>query len=263
MECFSKPCVSLIDGMVMGGGVGISLYGTHRVAGEGYRFAMPETMIGLFPDVGTAHVLGRMPGEIGVYLGLTGRSIGRADAFRLGLVTHCIAAAEFETIIAGLEDTQPVDPLLDDRHIDPGGGELDQYAATIASCFSQSAPAAIMDNLSAVTGPHAEWAQAVTTDLSARSPTSLAITLRHIREAKKLDLRETLIVDYRLACRCLDDHDLFEGARAVLIDKDNKPSWRPAAMRDDEDTRVESYFMPLGEAELSLPTRSQMQQSRA
>lgn len=85
IECFSKPTVALIDGMVMGGGVGISLYGTHRVAGEGYRFAMPETMIGLFPDVGVCHAFARMPGHMGTYLGLTGRTIGRADAYALGL----------------------------------------------------------------------------------------------------------------------------------------------------------------------------------
>ena len=144
-ECFSKPTISLIDGPVMGSGVGITLYGTHRVAGEGYRFAMPETAIGLFPDVGTAWTLSRLPDAIGMYLGLTGRSIGRADAYALGLLTHCIPAARFEEIKAALIDTWPVDPLLDERHVDPGPGELAPYAEHIARCFSAPTVEEIVD----------------------------------------------------------------------------------------------------------------------
>ncbi len=124
LECFMKPTVSLMDGVVVGSGVGISLYGTHRVAGERYSFAMPETGIGLFPDVGVSWAFARMPDAIGMYLGLTGRAIGRADAYRLGLATHCIPASRFEEIRAGLADADPVDPLLDGRHEDPGRGEL-------------------------------------------------------------------------------------------------------------------------------------------
>ena len=135
-ECFSKPTISLIDGPVMGSGVGITLYGTHRVAGAGYRFAMPEAAIGLFPDVGSAHALSRMPGGIGMYLGLTGRSLGPADAYALGLVTHCIRPARYEEIKAALIDTWPVDPLLDERHRDPGPSELEPYVGLIARCFS-------------------------------------------------------------------------------------------------------------------------------
>lgn len=122
LECFSKPTISLIDGAVMGSGVGISLYGTHRVAGEKYKFAMPETAIGLFPDVGVAHALARMPDEVGVYLGLTGRAIGRADALALGLVTHCVPGESFDAITAALAEADPVDPVLDSRHVDPRPG---------------------------------------------------------------------------------------------------------------------------------------------
>ena len=131
-ECFSKPTISLIDGPVMGSGVGISLFGTHRVAGEKYRFAMPETAIGLFPDVGTAWPLSRLPDSVGMYLGLTGRSIGPADAYALGLLTHCIPAARFEEIKAAFADTWPVDTILDELQVDPGPGELMPFAAHIA-----------------------------------------------------------------------------------------------------------------------------------
>ncbi len=135
-ECFSKPTIPLINGMVMGGGVGITLFGTHRVAGEGYRFAMPETQIGLFPDVGICHVFAKLERHVGMYLGLTGRTIGRADAYALGLVTHCIASRHFDAIKADIRDAWPVDPALDDRHEDPGPMELAPYAALIDECFS-------------------------------------------------------------------------------------------------------------------------------
>src|SRR6185295_1889291 len=104
LDCFTKPTVSLIDGVVMGSGVGLTLYGTHRAAGENYQFAMPETGIGLFPDDGVGWAFARMPDEIGMYLALTGRAIGRADAYRLGLVTHCLPAASFPDIMAAIED---------------------------------------------------------------------------------------------------------------------------------------------------------------
>ncbi len=263
IECFSKPTVSLIDGMVMGGGVGISVYGTHRVAGERYSFAMPETMIGLFPDVGVCHALARMPGHIGMYLGLTGRSIGRADAIALELVTHCISSAEFPAIIAELANTLPVDPLLDRRHTDPGPGDLPQHADTIAQCFSAAHVEAIIERLSAVVGRDQDWARDVAKDLNARSPLSLKVTHRHIRNSTALDLRQVLQIDYRLGCRFLDGHDFYEGTRAVLIDKDGQPKWQPARMADVTPAMIEDYFAPLGDAEWALPTRAEMQAARS
>jgi len=261
-ECFSKPTISLIDGPVMGSGVGISLFGTHRVAGERYRFAMPETAIGLFPDVGTAWTLSRLPHQIGMYLGLTGRSIGAADAYALGLVTHCIPAARFEEIKAALIDTWPVDTVLDERHADPGSGELVPYAPIIARCFSAPSIEEIVARLAAVEGAERAWAQAVVAELGSRSPTSLKVTHRHIREASAFDLRQTLVVDYRLACRFLDAHDFYEGVRAALIDKDGKPKWQPATLQEVTPSAVADYFAPMGSEELSLPTRPQMQAAR-
>jgi enoyl-CoA hydratase len=262
-ECFSKPTIPLINGVVMGGGVGISQYGTHRVAGENYAFAMPETMIGLFPDIGICHVLGRLPGEVGTYLGLTGRTIRRADAYALGLVTHCIDASEFDAVTSEICDAWPVDPALDDRHRDPGPGDLAPYAETIERCFSAPTVEDIVARLSGVTGSAADWAKNVAVDLRRRSPTSLKITLRHLREAPKRDLRETLRVDYRLAVRCLEDNDFYEGVRAALIDKDNEPRWRPSKLEAVTDGMVKLYFSSLGSAELALPSREDMQALRA
>jgi len=262
-ECFSKPTVSLIDGMVMGGGVGVSLYGTHRVAGPGYSFAMPETAIGLFPDVGVCHVLARLPDAIGLYLGLTGHAIGRADAYALGLATHCIDSAAFADIIEGLAAAHPVDPLLDSRHRDPEAGPLMQRRGLIADCFSGETPRDILDRLAAVGGREADWAAGVRADLLKRSPTSLAITQRHIRAAAALDLRQTLITDYRIGSACLAGHDFPEGARAVLIDKDGAPRWRPGRIEDVTGEIVDAHFAVPEGGDLVLPTRAEMQALRA
>jgi enoyl-CoA hydratase len=265
LECFSKPTVSLIDGMVMGSGVGISIYGTHRVAGERYLFSMPETGIGLFPDDGVASVFARLPGEMGMYLGLTGRAIGRADAYRLGLATHCIGASRFAEIEAGLADADPVDPLLDERHEDPGEGELDAHRDVMARCFSGASVEDILAQLENE-GRHgsadAPWCGGVLADLAQRSPTSLKVTFRHIREARARDLRQTLMLDYRLACRFLEGHDFYEGVRAAVIDKDRSPRWRPDRLGDVTDGMVERYFAPMPGGELILPTRQEMQAIR-
>lgn len=261
-ECFSKPTVSLIDGAVMGSGVGITAYGTHRVGGERYKFAMPETAIGLFPDVGTAWLLSRMPDQIGMYLALTGRSIGRADAFALGLLTHCIPAARYEEIKEALADTWPVDPLLDERHEDPGPRELADYAPHIAHCFSAPTVEEILVRLKEVEGPERDWAEGVLADLATRSPLSLKVTHRHVANARALDLRQMLQVDYRLACRFLDGHDFYEGVRAALIDKDGKPKWQPDRLEDVSAAMLDDYFASMGEDELVLPTRHEMQAAR-
>jgi enoyl-CoA hydratase/carnithine racemase len=259
LECFTKPTVSLIDGVVIGSGVGISLYGTHRVAGERYRFAMPETGIGLFPDDGVSWAFARMPGEIGMYLALTGRAIGRAGAYRLGLATHCIPAARFAEIAAGLAAADVVDDLLDARHEDPGAGELEAVEEAIARCFSADSVEGILERLRAERGAASTWAEGVVKDLLARSPTSLKITHRHVRLARTLDLRETLEQDFRLGCRCLDGHDFYEGVRAVLIDRDQAPRWRPGRLEEVSEAMVEAYFAPMGADELDLPSRAAMQ----
>jgi enoyl-CoA hydratase len=246
----------------MGSGVGITLYGTHRVAGARYRFAMPEVAIGLFPDIGAAHALAQMPGEIGLYLALTGRSIGPADAYALGLLTHCIPAERYEEITNALIDTWPVDPLLDARHVDPGQGELVPFAETIGRCFGAATVEEVLEQLSAIDGPQRAWAKSVIADIKAASPLSLKVTHRHLREAKACDLRQTLQIDYRLACRFLDGHDFYEGVRAALIDKDRSPRWQPARLEDISPAMVEDYFAQLGSDELILPTRKEMQAAR-
>ncbi len=262
LDCFSKPTVSLIDGLCMGSGAGLSSYNTHRVGGAGYKWAMPETAIGLFPDVGIAHLLARMPWPIGLYLGLTGRIVERADAYWLGLLTHCIDAAHYPHILEQLADVQPVDPLLDGLHATQGRGPLQDEAGMIRDFFSAATLPEIFEGLERATGAGKDWAQRTLADLKTRSPMSLAITHRHIRDCRTLDLRETLIQDYRLACRCMDAPDFAEGVRAALIDKDHAPRWSPARLEDVSKADVDRYFASLGAEDLPLATREEMQAAR-
>lgn len=262
LECFSKPSVALIDGMVAGAGAGIAQVATHRVAGAAYSFAMPEVRIGFFPDDGVAHALARLPGEVGMYLGLTGRWIGRADAFALGLATHCIDAGDHETIRAGLADAEPVDPLLEALHRDPGPGQLAPWREAIAHCFSGQSLAEIRARLAAESGAARDWAQGVLADLDKASPLALAVTHRHIREAAARDLRQTLMLDDRLGGGLLFGADFREGVRALLIDKDGAPRWRPPRHADVSLGMVEALFAPRFGDELVLPTRQEMQAAR-
>lgn len=262
LECFSKPTVSFINGICMGSGCGLTTYNTHRIAGEGYKFAMPETAIGLFPDVGLAHVYARMPWPIGLYLGLTGRTLTRADAYWLGLVTHCIDASHYAGIEAALADAQPVDPLLEALHRDPGKSALRADVGVITRFFSGTTLKKNIEALEHADGTTTAWAEATLAELRKRSPVSLHITDRHIRSARGLDLRQTLIQDYRLAARCLDGHDFIEGVRAALVDKDHKPDWQPKRIEDVTDDAVDTYFEPLEQGDLDLPTREEMQAAR-
>jgi enoyl-CoA hydratase len=259
IECFTKPTISLIDGAVMGLGVGISLYGTHRVAGERYRLQFPETGIGLFPGNGVGCTLARMPGEIGMYLALTGRPIGRADAYWLGLITHSVPARRFGEIRRELAAAEPVDQLLDDRHEHPGAGELQDLAPAIARCFSAESPEAIIARLRE---EPAGWAEGVVRELTRRSPTSLKVTHRHLRQAREWDLRTGLIAGYRLACRCVVEADFYQGVGALLDDGQRPAKWQPERLEEVSGEKLEGYFASLGADELQLASRAEMQAFR-
>lgn len=261
-ECFSKPTVSLIDGVVMGSGVGVTFYGTHRVAGESYSFRMPETAIGYVPDCGLSHAFARLPHAIGLYLGLTGAAVGPADALALGLVTHCIPRSDFPAIEAALADADPVDPVLDARHRDPGPSALLADAPRIGRYFSGPRLAAILAHLERPETEDRAWAAETLATLRGHSPLALCLTDRAIRNAADFDIRQTLIQDYRLAHRLVASADFREGVRARLIDKDQAPRWVHAMVEDVPTHEVEGYFAPLGPQELALPSRTEMQAAR-
>lgn len=262
LECFMKPSVSFINGMCMGSGAGLTCFNTHRIAGENYSWAMPETAIGLFPDVGIAHVLARMPWPVGLYLGLTGRRIGGADAHWLGLATHCIPSQHHDAILAALAAAEPVDPILDALHAAEGKAPLQAEMGLIRDFFSEDSLEKIIAKLRRSAGASEDWGGATLAELESRSPISLAITDRHIRTCRDLDLRSTLIQDYRIACRCLAAPDFGEGVRAALVDKDQSPNWSPAKLADVSAALVAAYFEPLGSEDLVLPLRAEMQNVR-
>jgi enoyl-CoA hydratase len=262
LECFSKPTVSFIDGTVMGTGVGISLYGTHRIAGDNYRFSMPETAIGYFPDCGVAHAFARMPHAIGLYLGLTGADVGPADALALGLVTHCIPAAELRAIRKHVADADPVDPVLDSRHRARQEGPVMASAERIERYFDAPFLSDIVHRLEKPRAGDGAWAAETLRLIRARSPLASCLTFRAIVEAAGLDIRETLLQDFRLAWRLAEEPDFLSGARAVLIEKRCRPVWRHARIEDVPAGLVEDYFAPLGIDELALPTRSETQAAR-
>ncbi|MEZ5816186.1 MAG: enoyl-CoA hydratase/isomerase family protein [Hyphomicrobiaceae bacterium] len=263
LECFSKPTVSFIDGKVMGTGVGITLYGTHRIAGEGYRFSMPETAIGYFPDCGVSHAFARMPHGIGLFLGLTGAEVGPADALALGLVTHTVPRTELDAISAHLAEADPVDPLLDKRQTALGEGPIMGAAERIQRYFDAPFLTDVLARLEKPREADRDWARQTLALLRARSPLALCLTFRAIVSAAGLDLRETLCQDFRLAWRLIEDGDFLEGARAVLLEKNRQPRWRHERVEDVPAGLIEDYFAPLGTDELALPMRSEMQSRRA
>jgi enoyl-CoA hydratase len=261
-ECFSKPTVALIDGLVMGSGVGITLYATHRVAAEGYRFSMPETAIGYVPDCGTMHAFARMPAGMGSYLALTGARVGPADAYALGLATHCIPRAELGEILARIADCDPVDPVLDGHHRDPGEGPITRDGTRIARYFDAPDVADIVARLSRPAPADGDWAAGILATLRAAAPLALALTHRALGQARGLDIRGALAQDYRLAHRIVAGPDFREGVRAHLIAKDRSPRWQHARVEDVPPALIEAHLAPLGADELVLPTRAEMQAAR-
>lgn len=259
LECFSKPSVSFINGICMGSGAGLSCYNTHRIAGENYRWAMPETALGLFPDVGVAKVLASLKWPIGLYLGLTGRHIGQADGRWLGLATHAIRSDKFADIEAAFADCQTIDPVLDGLDEQLPNGPLQTEQSLIEDYFSAPDLAGIIERLKSPTAASRDFAESTLAKFERLSPTSLAITDRHIRAARNLDLRETLIQDYRIAVRCLEASDFHEGVRALIIDKDKAPVWKPSGLSEVSEAEIDAYFAPLGADDLDLPLRSKMQ----
>jgi enoyl-CoA hydratase len=259
VECFPKPIVSLIDGPVMGTGAGLTLRGTHRVAARKYRFSMPETAIGFYPDVGVIHALARLQSGLGTLIALAGTPVDRATALRAGLVTHCVDAEVFDEIEARLQAADTVDPLLDALHrlpSDEDTASLEERLAA-AAIHGRQRPAEILAGLSAL-AEHDTRAADLLTLLKARCPTSLAVTSGFLALAASLDVRETLTMDYRVGARLLARKDFTEGIRAAIIDKDGAPRWQPATLAEVEDREIGQYFEPYPTGELELPTLAEM-----
>jgi enoyl-CoA hydratase len=249
---FAKPWIALLDGITMGGGAGVSVHGSHRIASEKLLFAMPETAIGIFPDIGANAFFNRCPGRVGLYLGLTGARIGAADALYAGLATHFVASERMRDLterLAGLAGAQ-IDRAIAEYAGDPGPAPLAALRPAIDRCFGHATVAAI---LAALAAESSDWARATLDTMTKASPTSLEITLRQLALGGDLAIEDVLRLDYRIALRCLQRPDFFAGVRALLIDKDGAPSWQPPRLAEITAAAIDFYFQPLGADELSFP----------
>jgi enoyl-CoA hydratase len=240
---YSKPYIALIDGMVMGGGVGISGHGTFRVVTDNTVFAMPEVAIGFFPDVGASRLLAQLPSKMGAYLAITGERIKAADMLYLGLATHHVAPASFEDIIKAMAEGEDAKTQLDRSILAPAAVPLAETKQKIANYFGSLDLHQIHALLIA---EKSGFAEKCLSTITARSPTSMAIALKQL-QAGVLDIDETLKRDFRLACHIIRGHDFPEGVRALLIDKDQKPVWKPARIEDINEDDIAAYFAPLPE----------------
>lgn len=251
---FPKPFISLIDKVCMGGGVGISVHGSHRVAGDRTMLAMPETAIGLFPDVGGSWFLPRLPGRSGYWLSLTGARLDAAAALELGLATHYVPSERHGEVIErlaaadfGSDAKATVDALLTELSGDLGTSEIAAYRFEIDRLFAGATVEAILEALRADGG---DWAREQADILDSRSPTSMKITLEQLQRGSELELEDCLTMEYRMSQACMAGHDFYEGIRAVLVDKDHKPRWQPERLEEVDRELVERHFAPLGEGEL-------------
>ncbi|OXB55169.1 hypothetical protein ASZ78_009176 [Callipepla squamata] len=279
-----KPYVALIDGITMGGGVGLSVHGHFRVATEKTVFAMPETAIGLFPDVGGGYFLPRLSGKLGYFLALTGFRLKGRDVLKAGIATHFVESAklpdlEKDLIALKSPSKENIAALLNSYHMQTKIDQekefvLDEHMEMInryseissillvrkpegksrnivsqISVFSANSMEEIVRKLKQDGSP---FAMKQLETLNKMSPTSLKLTLRQVREGASLSLQDVFTMEYRLSQACMKGHDFYEGVRAVLIDKDQSPRWKPAALEEVSDEFVDNCFKPLGSDDLKL-----------
>lgn len=248
-----KPYIALINGIVMGGGVGVSFHGSHRIVGPDVTFAMPEVGIGFFPDVGGSHLLSRLPGSTGQYLGLTGTRIGQADCLATGLATHAIEANAIDPMIERLAEAESIENILPEFAIDPEGGTLAAQQAWIDEAFSGKDLRDIFlacDVMQSAEGERAGWAERTLANLKDKAPLSLSVAHEQINRGNGQSLRDCMAMEYRILRRILPRSDFYEGIRTAIIDKGEKPVWSPASIDRVSKSDIEAIFAPLGDEEL-------------
>ncbi|MBN9590326.1 MAG: hypothetical protein BGN85_00620 [Alphaproteobacteria bacterium 64-11] len=239
---FPKPYVALIHGFVMGGGAGVSVHGSLRLADPEMSFAMPETGIGFIPDIGASHFLTRSPGRLGLYLGMTGARIGAADAQAAALVDAIVARTDFPALLDRLAEGEAPDAAADAFACKLPAGELAPHRRRVDTVFAASSVEAILERLDR---DGSVFARETAQTLRSRSPTSLKLVFRQLQAAQGLSLRQCLAMEYRLAMRVIEGHDFREGVRAALVDKDRNPHWQPQSLAAVPEQVIEAAFAPL------------------
>lgn len=249
---YAKPVVAFMDGITMGGGVGISLPCRYRIATENTRLAMPETGIGLFPDVGGGWYLSRLPGRMGQFLALTGHRLDGAACLALGLATHYLPGASLDGAKARIiADPRSIDSVLGDLAVTPPDAKIIAHRADIDRLFASDVLEHVFAALEADTG---DWAQAQLKLLRTKSPQTMKVSLRLLHEGEMMhDFADEMRQEYAVGCRVVQRHDFLEGVRAVIIDKDNAPRWNPDTPEGVTDHVIDQIFAPLPDDEAWTP----------
>jgi enoyl-CoA hydratase len=249
IRTYSKPVIPLIDGIVMGGGVGVSINASHRVAGERFAFAMPEVGIGFFPDVGGTYFLPRLARRAGVYFALTGLRAEAGDALAFGLARTFVPSARIGDLAEALEGDGLVEETLSRFARDPPSSALMKEADGVEACFSLDSREAILAALAEAERKGFAFAGPARAAMLEKSPTSQAIALKQMTLGRALDVHEALRIEYRIVSRICRGHDFYEGVRALIIDKDNRPRWSAPPSKAE----LDAYFGGLGDEELTFP----------
>jgi enoyl-CoA hydratase len=241
---YPKPVVAIMDGVTMGGGVGLAMPSSVRIATERTTYAMPETGIGLFPDVGGGWFLPRLPGRTGLWLALTGARIKGADCLRLGIATHYMPSENVEGFKAALVDHPDAIPgALAHFFRDAGPAPLEPYLEDIDRLFGMTSVEAILDALEQDGG---DWARGQRATLATKSPQTLKVAFRQLAHGAALqDFADNMVMEYRIGARVVQRPDFLEGVRAVIIDKDNAPRWEQVAVEEVGDDLLDEIFAPL------------------
>ena len=251
---FPKPYIALMDGFTMGGGVGVSVHGSHRVASENTKLSMPETGLGLIPDVGGGYFMPRLTGKMGMFLALTGMRVKAGDCVDMGICGFYVTSAKHEQLLASLGAEQKLDQevvtrLLNSFSEKPEAGVLKEKQALIDDMF---APDSVEGIMSALRAEGSNWSMGIADNLEKMSPTSLKLTFRQMLLGKDLSMHDDLQMEFRLVNRILVAHDFYEGVRALLVDKDFSPKWNPDKLANVNDAEIEKYFEELGDLELKF-----------
>jgi enoyl-CoA hydratase len=254
---YPKPYIAIMDGITMGGGIGLAAHGSHRVVTERSKVAMPEVGIGFVPDVGGTWLLSRTPGELGTYLALTGETIGAGDAIRTGLADIMVPSERLPAMIDALASlpqaaaSDEIEGVLQSYSRPADDGMLWQHRDLINNCFSRNS---VEEICSALTGVVDDFASATLHSLRSKSPTSLKVTLKLLHLAHNASLEDCLLREFRAAVRCLQGHDFYEGIRAAIIDKDRSPRWQPDTIGAVSEADIDRYLAPVHAGEPIFPS---------
>jgi enoyl-CoA hydratase/carnithine racemase len=254
LHFYPKPYVALVNGITLGGGMGISQGSRLRIVGDRTRMAMPEVAIGFFPDVGASYFLSRLEGSLGLYLALTGTQIRAADALYAGLADVYLPPAALEKLDSELDgmawsgkSTQDwqgdVEQLIRGLSANPGAAPLAAQRAIIEQHFAAASVPALVASLQQETRPeHLEWARQILAVMNTRSPTMMTVSMQQLHLGRTMTLAQCLRMEIGMATRCFTQGDFLEGVRAMIIDKDNKPSWRPSRLAEVTPESVAAIF---------------------